>query len=68
MVNLTIDQGQIPVCHGQGHFFNFLTIDYGVNSRVSWSWSVPPKLELVAEFCFKLQLKSNTHDLLNLAL
>ena len=23
---------------------NFLTIDHGVNSRVSWSWSVPYKI------------------------
>ena len=38
-VNLTIDHGQIPGFHGHGQFF--FTIDHGVNSRVSWSWSVP---------------------------
>ena len=39
LVNLTIDHGQNRGCHGHGQLF--LTIDHGVNSRVSWSWSVP---------------------------
>ena len=31
--------GQIPGC--QWPWSNFLTVDHGSNSRLSWSWSVP---------------------------
>ena len=41
---------EMPGC--QWSWSNFLTIDHGSNSRVSWSWSVPypPKLQYVFRF------------------
>ena len=63
MVILTIDHGQNEGCHGHGQ--HFLTIDHGVNSRVSWSWSVPyppppPNLEPCPKFPGKTKTSIDT--------
>ena len=38
-LKIPLTMGQTPRC--QWSWSNFLTIDHGPNSRVSWSWSVP---------------------------
>ena len=60
--------GQIQRC--QGPWSNFLTIDHGSNSRVSWSLSVPPppyhpfiiKVQLQIHFPCHKKDRSKTED------
>ena len=51
---------------------NFLTIDHGVNSRVSWSWSVPypppPQIKIVARvFMFIFGLNNSIATMITIA-